>query len=183
MFCARCGEQIPDAIEVCPLCGREATLRLNPPAPTVPPNVPAPNVSAAVSEPNGVGGWLLVYCVGLTCVAPFYILMNLSATPIRSDNTYYLIDIVRIAYGFVVGVLLWTRRSVSLLLLKGYFFFIAAATLLYALELVRVAMQTHSSIFAEARFTSLFVGTGVTLLWFAYFRKSVRVKNTYGENL
>ncbi len=36
LFCARCGEQIPDATEICQLCGQETTLKLGPVAATTP---------------------------------------------------------------------------------------------------------------------------------------------------
>src|SRR5262249_25316927 len=85
MFCARCGQQIPDSSEICPLCGREAALKIDPPpvAPTSPPTAAVSPAQiqwqddlAAIGLParkpalRGVGGWLLVFCVLLTLVNP-----------------------------------------------------------------------------------------------------------------
>ena len=185
MFCTRCGQQIPDATEICPLCGREASIRLDPPPP---PPVTNPQfhllpLAPIVRGPNGVGGWLLVYCLTLTMLAPGYILIQLSIAPIRFTNIYVLADAVRIAYGMVVGILLWTRRPISLLFLKVYFIIIAAQFLLYSLDMVAFSLRQHSSIFLAPAFPALAIGAGITLLWFAYFRKSVRVRNTFGANL
>jgi hypothetical protein len=45
------------------------------------------------------------------------------------------------------------------------------------------AMRTHQSIFLMPDFATVLQFTGFTLVWIAYFRKSVRVRNTYGSNL
>jgi hypothetical protein len=116
-------------------------------------------------------------------LAPGYILIQLSIAPIRFTNVYVLADAVRIAYGMVVGILLWTRRPISLLLLKVYFIIIAAQLLLYSMDMVAFSLRRHSSIFLAPAFPALAIGAGITLLWFAYFRKSVRVRNTFGANL
>jgi hypothetical protein len=77
----------------------------------------------------------------------------------------------------------WARRPLSLLLLRLYFIILAAIVVLFGLEMFSFALRTHSSIFLNTRFPSLMASTAISLLWFAYFRKSARVKNTYGSNL
>ena len=185
MFCTRCGQQIPDATEICPLCGREASLRLDPPPPapvTAPHYLPAP-LAPVVQGPNGVWGWLLLYCVTLTVLAPAYILISFSVRPLLFTNPYVLMNAARIAYGMVVGILLWSRRPVSLLFLKAYFILLAADILLLGLDMVALALRRHSSIFLAPGFPTLASSAGIALLWFAYFRKSVRIRNTFGANL
>lgn len=191
MFCARCGQQIPDTSELCPLCGREANLVLVPqpaPAASAQPQFALPSLPI-VQGPSGVGGWLLFYCISLTILAP------LSLTPlyIRYSfahryvyilrNIEALFDIARIMYGFIVGIMLWTRRPVALALLKVYFVVVTAQTLLFMLEAVNLSLRIHSLVFLSSRFSLLMASAVITLLWFFYFRKSVRVKNTYGANL
>jgi hypothetical protein len=105
------------------------------------------------------------------------------AIRLRGINSEISLDIVRVLYGMVVGIFLWTRRPVALALLKIYFIAIAAETLLFMLEIVDQSLRIHSSIFLSSRFSSLMASAGITLLWFIYFRRSVRVKNTYGANL
>ena len=186
MFCARCGQQIPDASELCPLCGREATLALVPqpaPAAFAQPQFVLPSLPIA-HGPKGVGGWLLFYCISLTTLSPILVLFGYYfAIRLRGINSEISLDIVRVLYGMVVGIFLWTRRPVALALLKIYFIAIAAETLLFMLEIVDQSLRIHSSIFLSSRFSSLMASAGITLLWFIYFRRSVRVKNTYGANL
>lgn len=184
MFCARCGEQIPNVTEICPLCGREASLRLIPLPPTDFPlaSKTVHPLSVASQEPNGIGGWLLFYCLTLTLLSPAYLLLYFSMMPYRVTSIYSLVGILRGFLGIVVGIFLWTRRPVALFLLKGYFIYIAAGLLLSALEIVRAMMRTKSLVFAGSGFAVL-VSTGITILWFLYFRRSARVKNTYGANL
>jgi len=190
MFCARCGQQVPNATEICPLCGREASLRL---VPQLAPDIPWVSkaslpISTLSPGPSGVRGWLLFYCLGLTLLGPAYILILLyfvsrfSTVSYRLVTTHYFMDFLRVLFGLVVGIFLWMRRPGSLVLLKGYFIYIAAVTALFTLEAVSAMMRSRSSI-ASSRFTSILFSTGITLLWFLYFRRSVRVRNTYGANL
>lgn len=184
MFCARCGQRIPDASELCPLCGREATLALVPqpaPAALAQPQFVLPSLPI-IHGPKGVGGWLLFYCVSLTILSPVYLLLYFLVTPYRVVTIYLFIGILRGFWGIVVGIFLWMRRPVALFLLKGYFIYIAAGLLLNALEIVRAMMRTESWTLTGNRFAVL-ASTGITVLWFLYFRRSVRVRNTYGANL
>lgn len=184
MFCARCGQRIPDASELCPLCGREATLALVPqpaPAALAQPQFVLPSLPI-IHGPKGVGGWLLFYCVSLTILSPVYLLLYFLVTPYRVVTIYLFFGILRGFWGIVVGIFLWMRRPVALFLLKGYFIYIAAGLLLNALEIVRAMMRTESWTLTGNRFAVL-ASTGITVLWFLYFRRSVRVRNTYGANL
>jgi hypothetical protein len=184
LFCARCGQQIPDASEICQLCGQETKLKLEP----VPPASPSANVPYAfvtipqVMGPSGVGGWLLLYCIGLTILAPLVTFTQIY-TFWRFVNAYYLLDTVRALYGVVVGIFLWMSRPLSLFLLRIYFIILGGTILLTIMRLAAVALQTHASLFMMGSFTQIVVLTGFTILWFAYFHKSVRVRNTYGANL
>ena len=183
MFCARCGEQIPDASETCPLCGREASIHIDPPAPL--PTVPHPRSAAltlpAITGPSGVGGWLLFFCIGRTIFAPLTILMQ-TAAGWRLSPAYLFYD-VRVLYGMVVGAALWLERPISLMLLRIYFIITGAAAVLGVLNVVAAALGTNESLFLMPRFAGTFGAVGITLLWFGYFRKSARVRNTYGSNI
>jgi Protein of unknown function (DUF2569) len=186
LFCARCGQQIPDATEICPLCGREAFIRLDPPpaAPAALPQIQSPSLALPmVQDPSGVGGWLFFYCLTLTVLVPAYVLIDFSSRPYRYANPDNLINVARIIYGVVVGISLWTRRRSSLLLLKVNFILIAALLGLYSLSMIASALREHSSVFQAPQFSVIAYSAGFTLLWFAYFRKSARVRNTYGANL
>ena len=136
-----------------------------------------------VQGPSGVGGWLFFYCLTLTVLAPAYILIDFSSGPGRYANSGNLINVARIVYGVVVGISLWTRRRSSLLLLKVNFILIAALLGLYTLSMIASTLRERSSVLQAPQFPVIAYSAGFTLLWFAYFRKSVRVRNTYGANL
>jgi len=187
MFCARCGQQIPNASELCPLCGREATLALVPrPAPAaalVQPQLVLPSLPI-IHGPKGVGGWLLFYCVSFTTLGPAFVLLSYYfAIKLHGINPEISLGMARVLYGIVVGIFLLTRRPIALTWLRIYFIWVAAEALLFMLEAVNQSLRIHSSIFLGSRLPSLMAGAGITLLWFLYFRRSVRVRNTYGANL
>ena len=196
MFCARCGEQIPEATEICQLCGQETTLKLEPVAATTPAkSVPYDFVTIPRDpDPKGVGGWLLLYCLSLTflgpilVVAPFFLFSFSRLHPglvFRSliRDSYYMIEVTRILYGVVVGIALWMGRAVALQLLKIYFVFLAVDTLLGFLRLTSIMLKIHATPFRSLQFYPLLLSTTFSILWFLYFRKSERVRNTYGANI
>jgi len=88
-----------------------------------------------------------------------------------------------VVYGLIVGVVLWMQRPVALLLLRIYFIIVAATVVLAALGLLAFTVRTHVSVVLAPGFRAVLQLAGFTILWFSYFRKSVRVSNTYGANL
>jgi len=95
----------------------------------------------------------------------------------------YLFDDLRLLYGMVVGAALWLKQPVSLMLLRIYFIIAAATAVLGVLNLIATTLRMHESLFLMPAFTGAIEHVGIILLWFAYFRKSARVRNTYGSNL
>src|SRR5262245_33547566 len=87
MFCARCGQQIPDASQLCPLCGREPHITLQ--AAPAPPAAPAlgagdTSVASTISVPKdkpSVGGWLLLFCVSQVLLRPLLVLVEVVSQP------------------------------------------------------------------------------------------------------
>jgi hypothetical protein len=131
--------------------------------------------------PSGVGGWLLLFCISLTILAPLPMLMRASTG--WHFIPRYLFDDLRMLYGMVVGAALWLARPISLMLLRIYFIIAAATVVLGVLNVVAIALRMHVSLFLMPGFTPALGYVGVILLWFAYFCKSARVRNTYGSNL
>jgi hypothetical protein len=197
MFCARCGQQIPDACDICPLCGRESTLKVDPPpaisgpaAVAAPGQIQWPDETVAINPParrpdlRGVGGWLLIYCELLTILAPaFFLLFYWFALKLHPRRFSGITDLARVAFGMIVGIFLWARRSGALTLLNIYFLVLAVSIVLFGLESYFYGLRLHRSFFLSLQFKSLVLNMGVTILWFAYFKRSVRVRNTYGRNL
>jgi hypothetical protein len=184
VFCARCGEQIPDASETCPLCGREASLQIDPPAPL--PAVSHPQSAAltlpAITGLSGVGGWLLVFCIMLTVLAPLAVLFPVVALR-RIPSNYFMPELVRVLYGVIVGIVLWSRQAIALMMLRIYFVVLVVTLGLAWLRLIAASLQSHTPVFLLPVFAPVLTYTGGSILWFVYFRKSVRVKNTYGSNV
>jgi hypothetical protein len=95
----------------------------------------------------------------------------------------YLFDDLRVLFGIVVGGALWAKQPFALMLLRIYFIIAAAMAALSILNLIATALRVNESFFLLPGFTGTLEYVGIMLLWFAYFRKSVRVRNTYGSNL
>src|SRR5262245_35677724 len=98
MFCARCGQQIPDASQTCPLCGREASIQLQPRAmadlsPLTPPAVPS--FPVARQDLQGVRGWLLFFCIVTGVLTPLANIGSLARlASVRSPWAFYYLAIV-----------------------------------------------------------------------------------------
>jgi hypothetical protein len=195
LFCARCGQQIPAASETCPLCGQETTLKLEPVAATTPAkSVPYDFVVTPQDLRKGVGGmalallpishfsWANSYD---RAFLPFFVFSLTSRAGFRSliHDSYYVIGVTRVLYGVVVGITLWVGRAIALQLLKIYFVFLAVDTLLSLLRLASIMLKVHATPFRSLQFYPLVLSIAFSILWFLYFHKSERVRNTYGANI
>lgn len=135
MFCARCGQQIPDASEICPLCGREATIPIEPqpgvgrtdPGADLAQSQPAmPQISPRTLGLQGVGGWLFFFCITLIVLSPLATFVEVMALP-NIDAPGMILELIRAAFGIVVGIFLWNLRPVAFTLLWIYFAFCCTA--------------------------------------------------------
>src|SRR5262245_12427705 len=100
MFCARCGQQIPETSEICPLCGREANIEWQRSS-AVERAVPVTGSPATIQGPVGVGGWLLFFCLMITILTPAAIGLQ-TLTMGQGLSRAYAIDLARAAYGMIV---------------------------------------------------------------------------------
>jgi len=187
MFCARCGEQIPDTSQTCPLCGRETTLNLPPPPPlpaaapaVAPAHIQWPDEPRQIGPPmrrpdlKGVGGWLLFFCIIRTVLAPLFLLTRLGGSSFDPAN---LLDLAFTAFGVLVGIMIWIVNASAFVLL-WIFFGLSALLLLLALAGVLLSDAPDPQQLAR-----LFWALVFTIVWFAYFKKSDRVQATFGKNL
>ena len=184
MFCARCGQQIPEASATCPLCGQETTLKLEPVAAPAPAKPGAPYDFVTIPQNlglSGVGGWLFWFCISVTILGPLALIGQFFTLQFRSPQL--MLEAIRLLYGAVVGVFLWMERSTAILLLRIYFIFLAVSYLLVFLNLASVALARHTTPFQLPAFYSTVLSAGFSFLWFLYFHRSERVRNTYGRNL
>ena len=188
MFCARCGEHIPDSSVTCPLCGREASLHVDQQAAgpaaaaaPAPEKIQRPDEPQTISLParqpglKGVDGWLLVFCILLILVNPLAVFLLAWSTGFGEESLFYLVWAI---YGFVVGVMLWSVHRAIFVLLWIYF----GITLLID-GLAIVGMATSEEKASGSEITLTLRGLIYTVVWFLYFKKSDRVQATFGKNL
>jgi hypothetical protein len=186
MFCARCGEQIPESSEICRLCGQEASIKLSPSADLAVPASPAivgcPDslpLTAIGRDLQGVGGWLLFFCFGLVLLRPAFVVWQIiSARDMIAAALEMAPSIVRTVAGLTVGILVWQVRPFALSILRIYFCVIGA---LGALGIVWFAVSNSRS--AGENLLPSMLSLSFTVIWFLYFHRSVRVRATFGRNL
>jgi hypothetical protein len=186
MFCARCGQQIPDASEICPLCGRDANIKLAIPSGAAR-EAAATAVASAPSETTalhpirkelqGVGGWLLLFCIGLVVLNPLLILVRV-INAANTDVRGMVLEFSLAAFGIVVGIFLWNARLVAFTLLWIYFGVVAAFALLgiIAFAVSPAPVESQNLVFSIRPLIYVF-------MWFLYFRTSERVRAIFGRNL
>jgi len=159
------------------------------------PSVASPPVAA--TGPKGVGGWLVFFCVGLTILGPLYSLGQISMNWEKAQPAFAQFpnlktavmwenagSIALLIYGFIVGCMIWSgnpngREIAKKFLLIRLFGFIG-------IEFITVVImgdmpsQVVASVIGAA-IGAVFANLVVFLIWWFYFKKSKRVRNTYGE--
>jgi hypothetical protein len=188
VFCARCGQQIQDTSEICPLCGREATLsNISPTSVPIQGAIPAarqlnaspsPNlgpISPLLPKPKEVGGWLMFFCILLTVISPLVVLVMAWSGDLGVE---FLFNIGWAAFGALVGFMIWNVQQQAFLLLWIYF---GITALLIGFAVVNLlsaeqGVPIHDSIL-------MFRSAIYCVAWFLYFKRSERVKKTFGRNL
>lgn len=198
MQCTRCGAENPDAGVFCFNCGSNLSASL-----TAVPSVPsylvpgssgsaqAPPLSSHTSpaqlssdierirnehpELIGIGGWLLWFCIATTIIAPLVNVVSIMSEP----SGYSIIDLALAAYMVVTGANLWRMSSRALQLTKillAIQFWIGL--LLFVIQIAASASGDTGSSSDAGAFRML---VGSTIWWF-YFKKSKRVKATFGRS-
>jgi hypothetical protein len=189
MFCARCGQEIPDKTQICPACGGAASVEayLTPvaqptagaiPAPLPPPAVPAGSV-------HGVGGWLLFFCIGFTILWPLWTLSQYALSHFVFRGLPGAAALIRLLLGITTGVVLWMGKPAAITLLRIYFALTAILLLWIFVNWGRFFMRYNG--FSSGVLQRLVMGLGLSIVLFVagllYFSRSERVRATYGSNL
>jgi Protein of unknown function (DUF2569)/zinc-ribbon domain len=182
MFCARCGEQIPDSSAICPQCGREASLNH-----IVAPSIPAPTTPAAEQfntpltqsfiprRQQEVGGWLMFFCILLIVVVPVFVMAMAWSGDFGIEAMF---NIAWAAFGVLVGAMLWNVHPRAFVLLWIYF---GMTALIIVLTIVNLATAEEGATAHDS--VLVFRGIIYFIAWFLYFKRSERVKATFGRNL
>lgn len=175
-------------------------------APTPPPPPPTYTTSqpsivsspVATIGPRGVGGWLLLFCVGLTILGPLFSIGQTRINWIEAQPTLDQFPTLKNAviwettclialyiYGFIVGCMIWSgnpngRNIAKKFLLIRFIGFVGVefVTVIIMGDLpievcVSVIGGISGAVFREAIYFSI---------WWFYFKKSKRVRNTYRVN-
>jgi hypothetical protein len=190
MFCARCGQQMPETAQVCPACGRAVDLiqQAAPPPPAQqtaaalgPQFAPAP--VAVAYAPQGVGGALLFFCICFTILWPLWVLSQYARFNFRM-SPLSVIGLVRLAFGVFAGIMLWIRQSSAMVLLRFHLAVTAAFTAYNLFNTMVLMSRYHISPYAAWRVFSSFALSLIYLLSAVlYFSLSERVRATYGSKL
>lgn len=189
MFCARCGQQVPETTETCPFCGRSTNIPWRP-APgmsqvwaTAPPaQFPAATSVARPQQP--VRGWLLFFCICLTILSPLCTLREY-LTYHYVLNSFTLMRLLHLAFEIAVGVMLWMAWPVAMVLLRIYFALSALLAFLNLFSLYRTAVHFNALWVLYSAPVLTVVGPSLAFLvgGILYFSLSQRVRATYGSGL
>jgi hypothetical protein len=199
MLCAVCGSENPDMGGYCFSCGKPlggASLVIDGSAAAVPAVLP-PELNNSNAAPDqrqgdpeverirtqypglvGVGGWLAWFCIVITVISPAIVLVGTFSEP----SVYSVIDVGLAAFSIFTGVSIWKVSSRALKLTK---ILLIIQLCLGALLVVAQILESSS---ATSSHSSSSDPTGMRMLagsviWFSYFKKSKRVKATFGRNL
>lgn len=178
VFCAACGSSIKRAVQAVVSDPVGAVSPIPEPARVT----PAPAVVSTTVDPlKGMGGWLLLFCLGLVAVQPIALFLEaINSGDALVAGFNLLLGVLAIC----TGVALWRVASNALRLVKAYFVVVLIVGILAIVGGIVTASATPSQTPPQENF--LTVGfrmlIGVAIWWY-YFRKSKRVKATYGANL
>lgn len=163
--CPQCGLINPSSAERCD-CGYDFVTR------TTDRSEPEMEDKPAL---RGIGGWLLLFCIGTTIVNPL-ISTALAAQPNLGvvPRIFYLLFA---GFSFYTGISLWRVRTNALRLVAVYFITALAIGALWVMESV-VKWPTAGGSNASAGGSVL-----GTLVWLLYFHRSERIRGTFGRNL
>jgi hypothetical protein len=145
---------------------------------------------------RGVGGWLALFCMGQIIVGPLKALTSVgeTMTALKQNvefyerypelHDFYIFDMVMSLamsiYGIVVGIYLFKIKHGAVKITKQYLLVVMSYGCIQGFSplLFRGLPETQNLLWdttSEYAIQSLIIA-GV---WYAYFIKSIRVKNTY----
>jgi hypothetical protein len=138
---------------------------------------------------RGVGGWLLLFCIVATIIAPFAHIVDAANS---NDTVVILIDVAFTMLAFCTGLSVWRVRHNAFRWVRVYLITaICLGVFAYVISLGQasdISYDPTSPTVAEHIATrinrSQTIGSVIAaVIWWQYFKKSKRVNATFGKNL
>lgn len=174
-----------------PFTGPIATL----PRDTVVPDSSTEPQSPVGAGPKGIGGWLAFFCIGLTILGPLFSFGQMASAWAQASAAFERFPSLKTAvcyenfgsalillYGFFVGCKVWGGHPAGKQLAKQYLKLRLIGVI--GIELITLllmpSLPTQMFRAALAGLVKAVIGEGAYfLVWWLYFKKSRRVRNTY----
>ena len=167
MDCPKCGLVNPATARRCD-CGYDFMSK----------TAQAPYVIKTEHKLCGIDGWLALFCMGAIVDGPLQALNHLGNRPLR----VIIIDIALTLFGFFTGAALYGRRPYALKVTKVFLIAMAALGILGGTLHFAAKAVTVGGLPTVADLTPL--GPALfAAIWLAYFKKSERVRVTFGRNI
>lgn len=189
-YCGSCGTKTVEGDKFCSACGQAFHLGMGP-EPVVLPSPPiligAPTellmtenhsieTFSETVRLNGIRGWLLLFCIGMTALGP---LSTLSQTA-NSSNTSESIFLSAFAvYQLYVGISVWRVSARAILDLRVFFIVLLCVGVT---SLVIAALGARSGLEPGPAVANGIRALGFSIIWGLYFEHSKRVRATFGRN-
>jgi hypothetical protein len=186
MHCGKCGCEAKSGTRFCTRCDaeieidpRDSRAELSLSAPEQGKVSDTPTTSGSQTDLSGIGGWLYFFCIRNTVLAPLFNTSAIfaSSTDLLTKTIFCLIVLLE----FTAGVLVWRISLRAFRFLKIYF------GVLVFLGLAFITIGGLSPEDAQGGSMSLIKFGSEELLWaigwYMYFRRSRRIKATFGRNM
>ena len=150
-------------------------------------------ISQAQTQYQGVGGWLLLFCIGLTILSPLRNLGSINQTleavklvggRFPGFVTIAYIEIVLIVamvvFSIYAGISLWIIKPNAVTIAKFYLLFVVVVAIIDFVLVISIDMPEMAM--REVTTAAVFGIVGSVLysgVWFAYLNNSKRVEATY----
>ena len=126
---------------------------------------------------------MLFFCICFTILWPLWVLSQYARFSFRM-SPLSMLGLVRLAFGVFAGIMLWTRQSAAMVLLRIHLAVTAAFTAYNLVNTMLLMSRLHISPYTAWQ---VFLSFALSLVYFVsavlYFSLSERVRATYGSKL
>ena len=128
---------------------------------------------------SGIGGWLLLLCIGLTIIGPIGSVFGIAGKLIIGDFLSAVLFFLEGIFSMYVGYRLWTIKSEAVAIVKTYLWIILMinSTIPFTVAIFRTLEWVSPEVMVRASLSSISFA-----IWFSYLMFSKRVANTYAAD-